>query len=353
MLGIVVHLDDQAVRAAGRRSKGHGLHQAADARGMAGIDNNRQVGQLMQHRHATQIQGVAGSRFKGADAPLAEDHLLIAAGHDVFRAHEQLLQGVGQTALEKDGLVDLPQLLEQLEVLHVARPHLDHIHVLKQRQMVGVHDLRYNGQARFLLCLLQQADAFAVQALEGIGRRAGLERTAAKERGARGLDGLRHGDNLLFAFHRAGPGDNLEHAPAQLHAAAVHHRVRRMELAVGLLVGLLNAAHRLHVVQGRDHVLVHTGGVTHQAHDGGVFALGQVNLQPHLVEERRQPVDLCLPCFLLENDDHLAVPPCFHDVSKRNAPQTMLQGDVRMLPRQITPCSCDTARNNKQSGCEA
>ena len=62
--------------------------------------------------------------------------LLVAAGHDVFRAHQQLLERVGKAALEQDrACLDRAQLLQQIEILHVARADLNDVNILEQRQM--------------------------------------------------------------------------------------------------------------------------------------------------------------------------------------------------------------------------
>ena len=102
---------------------------------MAGVHDHRQVGELFEHGHGGEVEGVARGRLEGADAALAKDHLFVAPGHDVLGAHEQLLQGVGQPALDEDGLSRVAQLLEQLEVLHVARADLDHVHLVKERKL--------------------------------------------------------------------------------------------------------------------------------------------------------------------------------------------------------------------------
>ena len=68
---VVVDLDQQSVGTGGHGAHGQGIYQPALAGGMAGIDDDGQVGQLPQHGDAGQIQGVAGDRFKGADAPFA------------------------------------------------------------------------------------------------------------------------------------------------------------------------------------------------------------------------------------------------------------------------------------------
>lgn len=115
----------------------------------------------MEDGDSGQVQGIAGGSLKGTDAPLAEDHVLVAPGHDVLRAHQQLLDGVGQAPLDEDGLSRLAQLLQKLKVLHVPGAHLDDVHVLEERQVVGVHDLGDDGQSGLPLGLQQQLDAVA------------------------------------------------------------------------------------------------------------------------------------------------------------------------------------------------
>ena len=85
---------------------------------------------------ADKVERVAGVIVERADAALAEDDLLVAAGHDVLGAHQQLLERVGQAALEQDRLVrSCPARLQQVKVLHIARAHLNHVHVVEQRQI--------------------------------------------------------------------------------------------------------------------------------------------------------------------------------------------------------------------------
>ena len=53
----------------------------------------------MQHRNRGEIQGISGRRLVGAYAALAENHVLVARAHDVLGAHQELLDGVCETAL--------------------------------------------------------------------------------------------------------------------------------------------------------------------------------------------------------------------------------------------------------------
>ena len=64
---------------------------------------------------------------EGADAALAEDHLVVALAHDILGGHEELFEGGAEAALEQDGLAQLAGLLEQGEVLHVAGADLDDV----------------------------------------------------------------------------------------------------------------------------------------------------------------------------------------------------------------------------------
>ena len=79
-----------------------------------------------------------------------------------------------------------------------------------------------------------------------------------------------------------------------------------MELAVDSLERLGHALHALDHVIGHDVPFVELGGVAHQAEDGGVCALGIVDLQPHIHKVLHQPVDMFLVTVLFEYNDHFS-----------------------------------------------
>ena len=232
---------------------------------MAGVDDDGQVGQPAQHGDAGQVQGVAGVALEGADAPLAEDHVLVAAGHDVLGAHQPLLIGGGHAPLDHDGLVLMAHGLEQVEVLHVPGADLDHVHVLEEGQLAQVHQLRHDGEAGLLPGHLQVLQTRGPQALEGVGGGPGLEGAPPQHGGAAGLHRFGNGHHLLLALHRAGARHQGQIAAADLGVAHLHHRVLRVELPVGILVGLLDPFHILHDVQGGNQVDVQLAGITHQS----------------------------------------------------------------------------------------
>ena len=80
--------------------------------------------------------------FVGADAALAQDHVVVAAGQDVLARQQQLLDGGRDAALEQHRLAHLAQLAQQVEVLHVARAHLEAVDVGQHGlDLRDLHDL--------------------------------------------------------------------------------------------------------------------------------------------------------------------------------------------------------------------
>ena len=66
---------------------------------MAGVNDNGEVSQLVEHRHCGEVECVSCVSLEGSHAALAENYIFVAACHDVFRAHEKLFQCVCKTAL--------------------------------------------------------------------------------------------------------------------------------------------------------------------------------------------------------------------------------------------------------------
>src|SRR4029077_4170320 len=97
---------------------------------MTGVENNRQVAELVEDRDGGNVTGVAGGGFKSADAALAEQYIRIAVRDQVFGGHEQLLDGRAEAALEQHRAAAAAERLEQGEVLHVARADLHDVGVI-------------------------------------------------------------------------------------------------------------------------------------------------------------------------------------------------------------------------------
>ena len=230
----------------------------------------------------------------------------VTAGHDVLGAHDPLLDGVAQTALEQHGLVHLAHGLEQLEVLHIACADLHHVHILfKLRDAVLAHQLGDDGQAGGFAGLYHVQDALGLQTLKGVGRGAGLVGAAAEQRCAARLDPLRDAQSLLGVFDAARARHNGDlFLAADLHAAAVDDRVCGVKQAVGALIG---RGHAGNVVDPRvcQHVpLVNLGGVAHQTEHVVVLAGDEGHVQTLLLEFVNDLFQFVLRSPFFGGDDH-------------------------------------------------
>ncbi len=83
-------------------------HVAPIAGGVAGVEDDRQVRMVLDHRDGVDVGGEAGGGFEGDDAALAEDHLRVAFGHDIFGGHQQILDAAAEAALEQHGDLHAP-----------------------------------------------------------------------------------------------------------------------------------------------------------------------------------------------------------------------------------------------------
>ena len=289
-----MHLDHQPVGPDRHGRLGQRRDHERDARRVAGVNHNGQVGHGFQHRHGGQVQRVAHARLKGADAALAQHNVGVAFGHDVLGAHHQFLQRVGQPALEQHRRLQAAHGLQQLKVLHVARADLDHIHpgVHKQRDMLVVHQLGHDGLARRGAGGLQQFQPLGPQALETVGAGARLERAAAQNAGPGRLHPLCDAHDLVAPLHAARARHHGKVPAADLVPGHVHHRVVGVELAVGLFVRLADAAAGLHHRVGQHPALGQVLCVADQPQNVGVAADGIVDGKPHAAQLRAELLHL-------------------------------------------------------------
>jgi hypothetical protein len=102
---------------------------------------------LLHHRYGRNVHSVARIVFESADAALAQDHVVVAARQDVFCGQQQLFDGGRNAALQQHRLALIPQLAQQIVILHVARAHLEDIGILAdQRNLRLVHDFADHQQ---------------------------------------------------------------------------------------------------------------------------------------------------------------------------------------------------------------
>ena len=87
--------------------------------GVARIDDDWQVGHILENGDPTQIERGTCGGFEGADPVFAQQHLLIASGEQELGGIEQLLERRGSTATKDHRPVHAPQFTQQAVVLHI------------------------------------------------------------------------------------------------------------------------------------------------------------------------------------------------------------------------------------------
>ena len=81
-----------------------------------------------------------------------------------------------------------------------------------------------------------------------------------------------------------------------------------MEFPVGALEGLLDALDRLHDVQRGDQIHVHAAGISDQADDGVVLALGDVQPEAVALQPVGEVFHLVFIDLVLEQNNHGKAP---------------------------------------------
>ena len=306
MCRIVVYFDHQAVRARGNSSLGQRLDHPVDTACMARVNNDRQVAHALEHRHSGDVQRVAGVLLIGADTALAQDNVLISACHDVLGGHQKFLHGVGEAALEQDGLFGLAQLFEQFEVLHVARADLEAVALVhEQVDVCGISDFSDNRHPGYLVRLVQQFEALGLKALEGVRGGTGLPCAAAQHCRAISLHVLCHVDDLLLALDRAGARHHDQLFAAYDNARRdLDLRIVRMELTVCQLELLLHLEDVLNLRVAQQRVLVDCTRVADQADDDRTCAVNRVGFDVPALDMPGKLLDMLAGRALFHNNDH-------------------------------------------------
>ena len=165
-----MHLDQQRVGSGGNSSARHGRNFVTAAGAVRRVGGDGQVRELVHDRYSGDIQRVAGVGLKSANAALTHDHLVVAAGHQVFGGEQQFFQRGGDAALQQHRFAHFAKFAQQIEVLHVARAHLQDVDIRQhQRDLRDRHHLADGQHFELVGNLSQQLQPFLSQPLKRIG----------------------------------------------------------------------------------------------------------------------------------------------------------------------------------------
>ena len=166
-----MHFNQEPVRARCDGGLCHRRHQGPLARGVTGINDDRQMGQGLQCGDGCQVERVPVLRFEGPNASLAQHHVLVPTRHDVFRREQPFLDGCRESPFQEYRLVVRADLFQQLEVLHVPGADLDDVRLLeKQFDVPRVEDLAHDRKLREFLGFPEEIQALIAESLKRIGR---------------------------------------------------------------------------------------------------------------------------------------------------------------------------------------
>src|SRR5438034_8829686 len=121
-----VRLDEHHRRARHDAREGRGVDEVADPRRVRGIDRDRKARELVaeggDRSHVERVPRVA---VLARDAPLAEDHVLLASRHDPLDPEEVRLRVERVAPLVDDRQRRRPEAVQERLVLAVRLPDLD------------------------------------------------------------------------------------------------------------------------------------------------------------------------------------------------------------------------------------
>jgi hypothetical protein len=92
----------EAIGSCGDRRERGVRDELAPTGRVARVGDDREMGQALQRRDATDVEAVARVRFEGSDPALAENDVAVALEQDGLGREKELLEGGRHAALEED-----------------------------------------------------------------------------------------------------------------------------------------------------------------------------------------------------------------------------------------------------------
>ena len=136
-----MNFNQNTVGAGGHGGARHWWNLVAAAGAVRGIGQDRKVREFLDHGNGGNIQGIAGVAFKSTNAALAEHDLVIASGHDVLGRQQPFFDRCRWPAFQQHRFAELPQFLQQVEILHIPGADLQNIDKFQEHwNLCLIHD---------------------------------------------------------------------------------------------------------------------------------------------------------------------------------------------------------------------
>ena len=217
-----------------------------------------------------------------------------------------LFDGGCDAALQQHRLAHLAQFAQQVEVLHVARAHLEDVDVGQHElDLRNLHDLADHHQPVAVAGFAQQLQRVQTESLKGVGRAARLESAAPQDFRACLADQLGGGEELFLRFDRARPGHHHHFLAADFHSVGqLDHGAVGTKAAPHQLVGRTDAVHVMHAGKHFDVADVEVNAAAHRAQHRLPRTGAAVYLEAHLHQVVDHPLDLVFARAFQHRNDH-------------------------------------------------
>ena len=203
------------------------------------------------------------------------------------------------------GFPGATRLLQELEVLHVARAHLKAVGVRGHEvDRLGVEHLGDDGQARRLTGLRENLQALLGETLESIRRRPRLVGAAAQNVGSSRLDLASDRERLLPGLDGAGSRDDDDARAADGDAAHGDDGVLGVELAGDELVRMRDPDDLENARQALERARPHRALVARDADRRALRARNRVGFQPEPLRGGDDAFDVFARGAPVHDDQH-------------------------------------------------
>src|SRR5579875_665008 len=224
---------------------------------------------------------------KSAHTTLAEDHVVIALREDILGGHQELIQRGRHPAFQEDRLFRPPHALEQREILHVTRAHLQHIGILlNQIAIHRIDSFGHNQQPEVLADFAENLQPLFAQPLKAVRRGTWLDDATAKQPCSSALNTPCGAKSLVAALDGARPGDDRKLLPSY-HKALVPYADQRIfipNLAAYQFVGLGNANRLRHTRHAFKQLRVEGPGIPGNANGRALRPWHWVSAKAHRLD---------------------------------------------------------------------
>src|SRR3990170_1826447 len=165
----VVHVDHESVGSDRHGCPAQRGHQVTVPGGVGRVDHHRKVGQTLQHRDGTDVEGVPSGCLESSDTSLDHDDFVVALFVYVLGGVEPFLHRGGEATLELDGSRLFSPLGQQREIGHVAGSHPEKVRIRgHQLYITGIEHLSDEGHVKLVTGFGKQLQPFFAHTLEGI-----------------------------------------------------------------------------------------------------------------------------------------------------------------------------------------